>query len=248
MMSQSRLYQSVAAEIVALIEKGEFPPGARLPGERALAERLGVSRVTVREAEIALEAQGLITIKTGSGVYVKARSTSAAGALPDVSAFDLTAARAVIESEAAAMAASRITSEEIATLEGLIAAMVDPTASDDATGEADRQFHLAIARIAGNPVVEHCIKLIWRMRNELPRVKRVYANVCHDDNDVRNDEHTAILDALRQRDPAAARTAMRNHFQRLFESMLEATESEALAEIRRRTQQDRERFKAATGL
>jgi len=105
-MSEPRLYQSIAAEIVALIEKGEFPPGSRLPGERDLAERLGVSRVTVREAEIALEAQGLITIKTGSGVYVKARPAAAPGALPDVSAFDLTAARAVIEAEAAAMAAS----------------------------------------------------------------------------------------------------------------------------------------------
>ena len=47
-MSEPRLYQSIAAEIVALIEKGEFPPGSRLPGERDLAERLGVSRVTVR--------------------------------------------------------------------------------------------------------------------------------------------------------------------------------------------------------
>ena len=60
----------------------------------------------------------------------------------------------------------------------------------------------------------------------------------------RRDDHGA----QRQRDPAAARLAMRNHFQRLFESMLEATENEALAEIRRRTQQDRERFMAATGL
>ncbi|MGE8264019.1 MAG: FCD domain-containing protein, partial [Stenotrophomonas sp.] len=101
--------------------------------------------------------------------------------------------------------------------------------------------------IAGNPVVEHCVQLIWRMRNELPRVKQVYANVCHNDDDTRDEEHTRILDALRQRDPAAARSAMRNHFQRLFESMLEATENEALAEIRRRTQQDRERFMAATG-
>jgi len=247
MMSEPRLYQSIAAEIVALIEKGEFPPGSRLPGERDLAERLGVSRVTVREAEIALEAQGLITIKTGSGVYVKAKPSQAPGALPDVSAFDLTAARAVIEAEAAAMAASRITDAELEDLAGLIAAMVDPNSGEAAASEADRQFHLSIARIAGNPVVEHCVQLIWRMRNELPRVKQVYANVCHNDDDTRDEEHTAILDALRARDPAGARLAMRNHFQRLFESMLEATENEALAEIRRRTQQDRERFMAATG-
>ena len=144
------------------------------------------------------------------------------------------------------MAASRITDAEVEMLEGLIAAMTDPTSSEAAASEADRQFHLAIARIAGNPVVEHCVQLIWRMRNELPRVRQVYANVCHNDGDTRNDEHTAILDGLRLRDPGAARTAMRNHFQRLFESMLEATENEALAEIRRRTQQDRERFLAAT--
>ncbi|HSX64752.1 MAG TPA: GntR family transcriptional regulator, partial [Pseudoxanthomonas sp.] len=66
-MSENRLYQSIAAKILALIESGEFPSGSRLPGERDLAERFGVSRVTIREAEIALEAQGWIAIKTGSG-------------------------------------------------------------------------------------------------------------------------------------------------------------------------------------
>ena len=66
-MSDNRLYQTTAGEILKLIESGEFPPGSRLPGERDLAERLGVSRVTVREAEIALEAQGWISIRGGSG-------------------------------------------------------------------------------------------------------------------------------------------------------------------------------------
>ncbi|WP_368562934.1 FadR/GntR family transcriptional regulator [Pseudoxanthomonas sp. UTMC 1351] len=245
-MSESRLYQSIAAEILKLIESGEFPVGSRLPGERDLAERFGVSRVTIREAEIALEAQGRISIKTGSGVYVKARGTDTLGALPDVTAFDLTAARAVIEAEAAALAASHVTDDELAELEALIAAMSDPNATDQAANEADQKFHLAIARIAGNPVVEYCIHLIWRMRNDLPRVRQVYARVCHNDSNSRTEEHAAILTALQRRDPAAARNAMRSHFQRLFESMLEATESEALAEVRRRTQQDRERFLATT--
>ncbi|MEE7559013.1 FadR family transcriptional regulator, partial [Xanthomonas sp. Kuri4-2] len=111
-MSENRLYQTIVAKILKLIESGEFPPGARLPGERDLAERFGVSRVTVREAEIALEAQGWIAIKTGSGVYVRARPGTAFGDLPDVSAFDLTAARAVFESEAAALAADRAGDDE----------------------------------------------------------------------------------------------------------------------------------------
>jgi DNA-binding FadR family transcriptional regulator len=245
-MSENRLYQSIAAEILKLIEAGEFPPGSRLPGERDLAERFGVSRVTIREAEIALEAQGWIAIKTGSGVYVRAKPSAATGALPDVSAFDLTAARIMIEAEAAALAASRITDQDVAELEVLLRAMLDPTATEAESNEHDRRFHLAIARICGNPVVEYCIQQIWRMRTELPRVKQVYARVCHDDGHSKTDEHTAILDALRARDPAAARHAMRGHFQRLFESMLEATENDALAEIRRRTHEDRERFMATT--
>lgn len=245
-MSESRLYQSIATKILSMIESGEFPIGSRLPGERDLAERFGVSRVTIREAEIALEAQGWIAIKTGSGVYVRPRPIDAQGALPDVTAFDLTAARTVIEAEAAALAAGRLTDADIDELQALVDGMSDPNATEEMAGEYDRHFHLAIARMAGNPVVEYCIQLIWRMRNELPRVRQVYAHVCHQHDDTRTDEHAAILDALKTRDPAAARNAMRNHFQRLFESMLEATENQALAEIRNRTQQDRERFLATT--
>jgi GntR family transcriptional regulator, transcriptional repressor for pyruvate dehydrogenase complex len=245
-MSESRLYQSIATKILSMIESGEFPIGSRLPGERDLAERFGVSRVTIREAEIALEAQGWIAIKTGSGVYVRPRPIDAQGALPDVSAFDLTAARTVIEAEAAALASGRLTDADIDELQALVTAMSDPAATEEMAGEYDRHFHLAIARMSGNPVVEYCIQLIWRMRNELPRVRQVYAHVCHQHDDTRTDEHAAILDALKTRDPAAARNAMRNHFQRLFESMLEATENQALAEIRNRTQQDRERFLATT--
>src|SRR5580765_5250822 len=199
-MSKHRLYHSVADQIIKLMDAGEFPPGSRLPGERNLAIRFGVSRVTIREAEISLEAQGRIAIKTGSGVYVQRRSNGAAdGSLPDVSAFDLTAARAVIESEAAALAASRISDAELSELRELLAALSDPTASDEAAAAADRQFHLAIARIAGNPVVEYCIQQIWRMRNGLPQVREVYARVCHNDGKTRNIEHAAIQAALEAR-------------------------------------------------
>ena len=244
-MTGNRLYQSIAAELLKLIESGEFPPGSRLPGERDLAERFGVSRVTVREAEIALEAQGWLAIRTGSGVYVRQRD-EAAGALPDVTAFDVTAARLVIEAEAAALAAKRIPDAEVGELEALVREMSRSDASDRAAGEADRAFHLGIARISGNPVIEHTIRTIWRMRDELPQVSTVYSRVCHHDAGDRTREHGAILEALRARDAGAARRAMHDHFQRLFESMLEATEHDALEEIRRRTQQHRERFLAGT--
>lgn len=246
-MSETRLYQGIAQQIRALIESGDFPPGSRLPGERDLAQRFNVSRVTIREAEIALEAQGWLAIRTGSGVYVQPRPTDSPGALPQVTAFELTAARAVIEAEAAALASAHISDSELAELEGLIRAMSQSDAAADNGGEdADQQFHLAIARISGNPVIEFCVKLMWRMRNELPDVKRVYAGVCKHDHDARTDEHAMIVAALRRHDPVGARAAMREHFHRLFEAMLEATESEALRELKRKTEQNRERFLVTT--
>lgn len=243
-MAEQRLYQAVAAQIRGLIESGEYPVGSRLPGERDLAERLGVSRVTIREAEIALEAQGWISIRTGSGVYVQQRQDN--HALPQVTAFDLTAARAIIEAEAAALAAAHITEEDVLELEELILAMSGDGVSDESAALADEQFHLTIARIGGNPVLEHCVSLIWRIRNEVPLVRQVYGRVCHNDSAARTNEHAEILAALRRRDPQASRTAMREHFHRLFEAMLEATESAAMAEVRHRTEQDRMRFLATT--
>ena len=86
-MGGKRLFQSVAADIAGLIDDGAFPSGTRLPGERELAERFGVSRVTIREAEIALQAVGRLEIKTGSGVYVSENPGVITGSLPTASAF-----------------------------------------------------------------------------------------------------------------------------------------------------------------
>lgn len=247
MPKNTRLYQDIVREIRALIESGEFPPGSRLPGERDLAEKFNVSRVTIREAEIALEAQGWLSIRTGSGAYVQPRPADSPDALPRVSAFELTAARAVIEAESAALAAAHISTEEVAELENLIFAMAQSGAEGHARAEeADQQFHLAIARISGNPVIEHCVKLLWRMRNELPEVQSVYSKVCKDDHRARSEEHGKIVAALSKHDPAAARSAMREHFHRLFEAMLVATETEALREVKRKTEQDRQRFLVTT--
>lgn len=246
-MAKKRLYQSIARDIQSRIESGEFPVGSRLPGERELAQEFDVSRVTIREAEIALEALGVISIKTGSGVYVRERPDPSPSPLPDVSAFELTAARAVIEAEAAALAAANITESGVKELEALVAKMsTTPAHAHDVAEEADKQFHLTIARISGNPVVEFFVQSLWRMRTELPRVRKVYVSVCTKDAGARAGEHSAILEALRLKDPAAARIAMRDHFHRLFEALLHAHETEALAEVQRKVHEDRERFLITT--
>src|SRR5687767_10510515 len=130
-MTEGRLYQTVAQQIRALIESGEYPPGSRLPGERDLAQRFGVSRVTIREAEIALEAQGWLSIRTGSGVYELPRPVDGLDSLPKVTAFELTTARSVIEAESAALAATHIKDVQIAELEKLTQTMSRNDASED---------------------------------------------------------------------------------------------------------------------
>lgn len=242
-MTSKRLFQSVAQQIVDLIEEGAFPPGTRLPGERELAERLNVSRVTIREAEIALQAIGRLEIKTGSGVYVCEGTGGDVFGLPNVSAFELTEARLLVESEAAALAARHITPEAIAELEILIEQM--GSGDEIEANEADEAFHLTIAEASNNHALVHTIKSYWRMREQLSAVKQTYESVCKLDADSRMEEHRAVFNALKAGDPAGARTAMRKHFHRLIESMLDATEKQALEEVQQRASQSRERFMAA---
>ena len=237
-MTGKRLYHSVAEQIVTMIDDGIFPPNSRLPGERELADQLGVSRVTVREAEIFLQAQGMIQVKTGSGAYVLDPSNYN-GSLPNVSAFELTEARTLFESEAAALAARDISDETLSVLEGYVQKM----RGDGREAElADREFHRTIASASGNAAVLYVVEMLWRIRMESKPVRKVYDSVCHDDADAREAEHREILDALRARDSAAARIAMREHFRRLIESMLDVTEEQALEELRRKATESRERF------
>lgn len=242
-MNSKRLFQSVAEQIAALIDDGAFPPGTRLPGERDLAERLGVSRVTIREAEIALQALGRLQIKTGSGVYVSDTQPVHDAALPDASAFEVTEARLLVESEAAALAAHNITPDGIERLGQLIEQM--RTGDHDTANEADELFHRTIAEASNNAALVHTIRALWRMREDIPAVKATYEAVCHDDAESRTAEHRAVYDAIRQGDAAGARAAMREHFHRLINAMLDATERMALEEVQQRASESRERFLVA---
>lgn len=242
-MSQIRLFHTVAQQILQLIDDEGFGPGAKLPGERELAERFGVSRVTVREAEVALQAQGRLTIKTGSGVFVSNRPVG--DELPTVSAFEVTEARSLFESEAAALAASVIKADALERLDYLVRAM-DGSNPDLDPDAADREFHHVIAASANNAAILHTIETLWRMRTELPQVRAVHASVCEHDDSSRVEEHAAILDALKTHDPAGARRAMRTHFNRLLSAMLDASARTAMQELERQVAASRERFLIST--
>ena len=120
MASQRRLYRRILDQMLILIDSGEFPVGGRLPPERELAERFKVSRPTVREAIIALEARGRVEVKTGSGIYVLPFNSGGDRYDASISAYELTEARALIEGEAAALAA--VQSGDYSSLPPLLAA------------------------------------------------------------------------------------------------------------------------------
>lgn len=241
MKRDKRLYQSVVDQLVALMDSGAYPPGSRLPGERELAEQFDVSRVTVREAGIALQALGRIKIRTGAGAYVQEPAEQLINGQSEVSAFEVTEARLLFESEAAALAAPDIGDETLARLEELVEAMTRST-SDAEAEAADRDFHLTIAAASGNAVVHHVVETLWKMRTDLEQVRKVYESVCSEDSAERGKEHSEILQALLRRDPAAARVAMRKHFRRLIESMLDVTEEQAVEEVRKKASESRHRF------
>src|SRR5690242_1061686 len=125
-IATQRLYQQAAQQIRELIARGEFRPGDRLPPERDLARKLGISRPTVREAMVALEIAGLIEIRTGAGIFVsaaapanggaEARAATAASFDAGPSPLELLAARRMIEGEIAAEAARLATDEHFAAI------------------------------------------------------------------------------------------------------------------------------------
>jgi len=241
--SSKRLYRQVADSLLDLIESGEYPAGSRLPAERELAERFGVSRPTIREAVIALEAKGRVAVKTGSGVYVLEDNVEIKGLGPSVSPFEVIETRVFIEGEAAALAATLIDKKQLAELKEALNEMALENNQDD-TGStvADRKFHAIISEATNNKVLSLFISQLWDVQEKLSNIRLAHQAVCMQDTQRRLAEHKAIYDALEQGSPNAARVAMRNHFSRSLMALHETAELEAVNEVRRKVSQMKERF------
>mgnify|MGYP001826105426 CR=1 FL=1 len=243
MAADKRLYQTVQEKMQQLIDSGEFPVGGRLPPERELAERFTVSRPTVREAIIALEALGRVQVKTGSGVYVLEQSAGSTNGLAHVSPFELTESRALVEGEAAALAANLITEEELKELEQSLYDMAEENKEGDlAEGDADRHFHEIIAHATRNAMLVSIIEHMWHVRNNAPQVFRAYKAICEMDGATRVEEHRQIYEALVARDAGAARAAMHEHFARILSKLIATSEAEQIEAARKEAQKVRQRF------
>ena len=209
-----RLYRQIADQIARLIQQGEYLPATRLPSERDLAQQLGVSRPSVREALIALEIAGFVEVRTGSGIYV-CQPENAGTLLPDDIAepgpFELVAARRMIEGENCAIAAIAARDYDLYRIAETIDMMVQEFNEKSNAFDADRLFHIRIAEATGNSALAHVVHNLWEMRRG-PMYRQFES---HFDTSERHsqaiEEHSLILAALRQRDPEAARAAMHAH-------------------------------------
>ena len=155
---------------------------------------------------------------------------------------DSTQTRLLFESECAALAAKVITDEQIAELEATVDKMANSPVDSREGDEADRDFHLLIAQATGNMANVYFLQTLWRIRNEVEEVKKVYSAVCHEDTTHRVNEHSEVMDALRNRDPEAARKAMRGHFARLLEALIDVSEQQAIEDARQKFRENRLRY------
>ena len=213
-IEHKRLYRQVADQLRTLIEEGEFAPGARLPPERELAEKLGISRPTVREALIALEVEGKIRIRVGSGVYVAENPPLAqVQAVQAEGPFEVLRARELIEAAIAQEAALRASPEDVAALRAILSTMAGAGHPGEEVIRLDRNFHLTIAGILGN-------ELLVRMVGELfdQRINPYFSQLAsHFENQASWGqaliEHRAVCDRIAAGDAAGAQAAMRQHLQ-----------------------------------
>ena len=209
-----RLYRQIADQIAALIDRGEYGAGQRLPPERDLAKQLGVSRPSVREALIALEVEGYVEVRIGSGVYVMGPRGADAVGEPlnsDSGPFELIKARWLIEAECAALAAKQATKTQVRAMEEALDAMEADSKNGVMPLGADRLFHLRIAEGSGNSALALVVKTLWDQRQG-PLFLRLEH---HFDTPalwtVAIREHREIAAAIARHAATAARAAMRRH-------------------------------------
>lgn len=219
-----RLYRQIADRLRSAIAAGEFGPGSRLPAERDLAQQLGVSRPSLREALIALEVEGRIEVRTGSGVYVldaqvasrpqEAREAplSLQGDSPqEWGPLEVLRARQVFEVEIAAMAASHARREDLLAIARALEQMRQEVAANRAPRHGDEAFHLAVAKACGNDVLYDAVCRTWQARSSalFERLGDYFEHPPAWTQAI--DEHEQVYQAIRNQDARGARRAMQHH-------------------------------------
>ncbi|KJZ21065.1 FadR/GntR family transcriptional regulator [Loktanella sp. S4079] len=229
-VQQEKLSHGVIRQIEGLILRGILRPGERLPSERELSERMGVSRPSLREALADLQTRGLLSSRAGAGVFVADVLGSAFApalitlfATHDEAVFDYIAFRRDMEGLAAERAARLASATDLALIntifEKMEAAHDKRNPADEAYLDAD--FHLSIIEASHNIIMLHMMRSMYELLREGVFYNRSIMFKQRTTRDTLLDQHRAINDALQARDPEAARAAVEAHLSFVETSLAE---------------------------
>lgn len=246
-----KLSQSVVRQIEQLILRGILRPGERLPSERELSDRLGVSRPSLRDAVADLQERGLLVSRAGAGIYVAEVLGSAFSealvqlfATHEEAVFDYVAFRRDMEGLAAERAAVLGSDTDLKLVDALFRKMEAAHLKRDPTDEAalDAEFHLAIIEASHNVVMLHMMRSMYDLLRQGVFYNRQMMFKNRTTRDMLLDQHRAMNDGLQARDPVAARAAVEAHLTYVEKSLAEqikAEKNEAIARQRLEHEQNR---------
>ncbi|PRY23786.1 GntR family transcriptional regulator [Aliiruegeria haliotis] len=249
-IDSEKLSHAVVRQIELLILRGVLRPGERLPAERDLAERLGVSRPSLREAISELEDRGLLQRRAGAGIFVAALLGPAFSdpmirlfSAYDEAVFDYIAFRRDMEALAAERAARLGSDTDLAVISEIFHKMEAAHSSRSGTEEArlDADFHMAIIEAGHNLVMLHMMRAMYHLLREGVFYNRKAMFRQRTTRSALLAQHKAIHDTIIARDPDASRAAVEAHLDYVEQSMLDmrrAERNEAVA---------RQRLQHATG-
>src|SRR5262245_16776077 len=213
-VSLNRVSQAIVDQIKLLLRQGRLKPGDRLPSERELCERFGVSRVTVREALRVLEAGGLVDIRVGArgGAFVTSPTSQQVGEgladllnLSPLTAKDVTEARQVFELGIVPMVVERATDEDVADLREMLRTHREALDRGDYEMAMSAEFHVRIAACTHNPAIE---MLVQSFHGPLLMSLLTAKELAPLMGQRGTQEHAAIVDAIAARDVERARSIM----------------------------------------
>ena len=211
-----RPYQRLANEIQALITNGTVCAEERLPSERMLAEQFAVSRTSIREAIIALEIRGVVEVRGGSGIYVRAIKPSSFSTEVSVGPFELLRGRLIVEPELCAVAATSAKDSDLDKIYLALDTMRNTLGDKRANEIADRSFHVAIAAATANDMLAQIVGGVWD-RRQGPMWEKIEEHF-HTPSlrEAAMEDHQMIFNALAACDAVDAKEQMRKHILRVI--------------------------------
>lgn len=234
-VQSEKLSTSVVRQIEGLILRGILRPGERLPSERELSERLGVSRPSLRDAVAELQEQGLLATRAGSGIYVAEVLGSAFSpaltqlfATHDEAVFDYLSFRKDMEGLAAERAARMASDSDLKVIQVIFDKMEAARSKRNPEKDAalDAQFHTAIIEASHNIVMLHMMRSMFDLLREGVFYNRQVMFKQHTTRGALLDQHRAINNALQARDPAAARAAVEAHLGYVWQALADQQKSQ----------------------